>query len=104
MARHKEEHVYPIEGRTWILERASELWPNTPEHEHADMIRTIIDGWGVDDPDRLTLEMYAWERATYREIALALGLADRPAGYYRVKRALSRLRKELIENEFPRPD
>ena len=88
--------VYPVEGAEWKLDQAGPLWPDVEQHPMADMIVDIIEGWGDDDEDRRALEMYAWQRATYREIAEEFGLADRPSGYYRVQRALERLKKEII--------
>lgn len=87
--------VYPVEGREWILDKGSELFPPTTNHPLADLIVDIIDGWGEDDEDRRALEMHAWQRATYAEIAEEFGLSGRPSGFYRVQRALDRLREEM---------
>lgn len=90
--------VYPVEGRDWIIDKGKELFPFVEKHPLADLIVDIIDGWGEDDEDRRALELYAWQRATYAEIAAEFGLSGRPSGFYRVQRALERLRDALEEN------
>jgi DNA-directed RNA polymerase specialized sigma24 family protein len=118
-------NTYPVEGRDWILDNADPLWPDVQRHPLADFIDDIIDSWGdIDDwhcptpghmpleerrielsthekellaraEDRRALEMWAWERCTYRQIAEEFGLNGRPSGFYRVQRALERLRQQM---------
>lgn len=91
--------IYPVEGADWKLDQGESPFQNVPRHPTADLIADIIDGWGEDDDDRRALEMFAWQRATYKEIAEEFGLSDRPSGYYRVQRALDRLRKEITNED-----
>lgn len=91
----------PVEGRDWMLDKfGTELWPKTEAHPLADFIVDIIEGWGEDDEDRECLEMFAWERLTYKEIADRFGLAGRPSGFYRVQRALNRLKADMQGDHY----
>lgn len=87
--------VYPVEGRDYLLERpAQDPAVRTP----AELaVQDIIDSWPEDDPDRLALEMWAYERLTYAQIAERFGLNAKAAGFYRVKKAQERLQAELEE-------
>ncbi len=87
--------VWPVEGRDYILDQAEPLWPHVEKPEHADLLVEIIDSWDPEDEDRRALEMHAWQRATYREIAEAFGLSGRPSGFFRVQRAIKRLKEEM---------
>lgn len=91
--------IYPVEGADWKLDQGEPAFPNNPRHPLWRALVEVIDSWPEDDPDRRALEMWAWERLTFRQIAEEFGLADRPSGYYRVQRALARLKKETTSED-----
>lgn len=78
----------------WQLEQGTPVI-GKGDHPLRDLIAEIVDD--LDPETRLVIEMYAYERATFQQIADEFGLAGRQSGAYRVEAALKILKEKLQE-------
>jgi DNA-directed RNA polymerase specialized sigma24 family protein len=81
----------------WLLDRGNyRPIPDPISHSLEDHVRDAVERLG--DEDRWLIEMKYYELCTYQEIADRTGRASKGAAYYHVRKALKRLRYEILDS------